>query len=92
VADEARIPRHRHRHRLARHACILTSDTRDFLKLLLWQAAQGSRQSMFYCRPTRRHPRDDSREDVVGVGVVECGLEQVCRCSRAVVLLHQAVT
>jgi len=46
-----------------------TSDTRDFLKLFLWQAERGS-------RPTRRHPRDDPREDVVSedVGVVECGL------------------
>jgi len=47
-----------------------TSDTRDFLKLFLWQAERGS-------RPTRRHPRDDPREDIgedVGVGVVECGL------------------
>ena len=33
---EVRIPRHRLR--LARHAYILTSDTRDFLKLFLWQA------------------------------------------------------
>jgi len=41
-----------------------TSDTRDFLKLFPWQAERGS-------RPTRRHPRDDPREDV---GVVECGL------------------
>ena len=43
-----------------------TSDTRDFLKLFLWQA-----------EPTRRHSRDDPREDVdedVGVGVVECQL------------------
>jgi len=39
-----------------------TSDTRDFLKLFLWQA-----------ETTRRHSRDDRREDV-GVGVVECGL------------------
>ena len=47
-----------------------TSDTRNFLKLVLWQAEQGS-------RPTRRHPRDDPREDVgvgIGIGVVECGL------------------
>ena len=47
-----------------------TSDTRDFLKLSLWQAKRGS-------RPTRRHPRNDPREDVgeyLGVGVVECGL------------------
>ena len=47
-----------------------TSDTRDFLKLFLWQAEGGS-------RPTRRHPRDDPREDVgedVGFGVVECDL------------------
>jgi len=37
---EACIPRRRHRLRLrfARHAYILTSDTRDFLKLFLWQA------------------------------------------------------
>jgi len=45
---------------------LYTSDTRDFLNLLLRQAERGS-------RPTRRHPRDDPREDV-GVGVVECGL------------------
>jgi len=47
-----------------------TSDTRDCLKLFLWQAERRS-------RPTRRHPRDDLREDFgedVGVGVVECGL------------------
>jgi len=49
-----------------------TSDTRDFLKLFLWQAE-------------RRHSRDDPREDVgeddgvgvrVGVCVVECQLNQ----------------
>ena len=47
-----------------------TSDARDFMKLFLWQAERGS-------RPTRRHPRDDSRDDVgenISVGVVECGL------------------
>jgi len=49
-----------------------TSDTRDLLKLLLWQAELGS-------RPTCRHPHDDPREDFgkdvgVAVGVVECGL------------------
>ena len=33
---KARIPRHRHR--LARHDYILTSDTRDFLELFLWQS------------------------------------------------------
>jgi len=43
-----------------------TSDTRDFLKLFLWQAERGS-------RPTRRNPRDDPCEDV-SVDVVECGL------------------
>jgi len=46
-----------------------TSDTRDFLKLFLWQLASWT---------TRRHSRDNpcenfSEEDV-GVGVVECGL------------------
>ena len=43
-----------------------SSDTRDFLELFLWQAERGS-------RPTRRHLRDDPREDVgedVGVSVV----------------------
>ena len=49
-----------------------TSDTRDCLKLFLWQAERRS-------RPTRRHPRKDRREDVgvgvrVGVGAVECAL------------------
>ena len=44
-----------------------TSDTRDFLKLFFWQAERGS-------RPTRRHRRDNPREDV---GVVECGLNSV---------------
>ena len=44
-----------------------TSDTRDFLKLFLWQAERGSRS-------IRRHSPDDPREDV-GVGVVECGLK-----------------
>jgi len=49
-----------------------TSDTRDFMKLFLWQAERGSRS-------TSRHPRDDPHEDVgedvgVRVGVVECGL------------------
>ena len=43
-----------------------TSDTRDFLKLFLWQAERGS-------RPTRR---DDPLEDV-GVGVVASGLKHV---------------
>jgi len=38
--------------RLARHAYILTSDTRDFLKLFLWLAEREN-------RPARRHPRDD---------------------------------
>jgi len=40
------------------------SDTRDFLKLFRWQAERGS-------RPTRRHARDDPRDDAgedVGVG------------------------
>jgi len=64
---KGRIPRHR----LARHAYILTSDTRDLPpKLFLRQAERGS-------RPTRRHTREDRREDAgedVGVGVVECGL------------------
>ena len=42
------------------------TDTRDFLKL--FHVAS---------RTTRRHSRDDPREDVgVGVGVVECGLNQ----------------
>jgi len=36
-------------------------ETRDFLELFLWQADRGS-------RPTRRHRRDDPREDV-GVSV-----------------------
>ena len=65
--SEARIPqsRHRHRHRLARHAYILTSDTRDFLKLFLWQAERGS-------RPTRRQSSRGCRH----VGVVECGLNE----------------
>ena len=49
---KARIPRHRHR--LARHAFIRTSDTRDFLKLFLWKAERGS-------RPTRRDPREYPR-------------------------------
>jgi len=47
-----------------------TSDTRDFLKIFLWQAERGS-------RPTHRHPRDDPCEGVgedAGVGVVECDL------------------
>jgi len=47
-----------------------TSDKRDFLKLFLLQVKRGS-------RPTRRHSRDNPREDVgedVGVVVVECGL------------------
>jgi len=61
----ARIPQRRHRHRhphiLAR-ILVDTSDTRDFLKLLLWKAE-------------RHRSRDDDGEDVgVGVGVVECGL------------------
>jgi len=50
-----------------------TSETGDFPKLFLWQAERGS-------RPTRRHPRDDHREDAgvcVDVGVVECGLNGV---------------
>jgi len=34
-----------------------SSDTRDFLKLFMWQAERGS-------RPTRRHPRDDPDKDV----------------------------
>jgi len=53
---------------------ILTSDTRDFLKLFLWQAERGR-------RPTRRHPRDDPCDAVgedVGVGVVECDLNVTC--------------
>jgi len=54
-------------HQLALHAYILTSDTRDFLKLFSWQAERGS-------RTTRRHPREDVGEDV-GVGVEECGLD-----------------
>jgi len=42
-------------------AYILASDTRDFLKLFLWQA--------------ERHADEDVGEDIgVGVGVVECGL------------------
>ena len=41
-----------------------TSDTRDFLKLFLWQAERGS------C-PTRRHPRDDHRPR---------GCRRECRC------------
>ena len=49
------IPRHRH--------------PRDFLKLFLWQAERGSRQ-------TGRNPREDVGEDDVGVGVVECGLNE----------------
>jgi len=44
---------------------MLTSDTRDFLKLFLRDAE----------RQTRRHSRDDPREDV-GVGVVEWALIQ----------------
>jgi len=36
--NKGRIPRCRHLLRLARHAYILTSDTRDFLKLFLRQA------------------------------------------------------
>ena len=45
-----------------------TSDTRDFQKLFAWQAERGS-------RPTRRHHRDDLREDVVeAAGILECGL------------------
>jgi len=43
------------------------SDTRDFLKLFLWQAER-----------TRLHSRDDPREDVgvgVRVGFVECQLK-----------------
>jgi len=43
------------------------SDTRDFPKLFLRQAERGS-------RPTRRHPRDDPRDD--GGEDVECGLNQ----------------
>jgi len=40
-----------------------TSDTRrDFLKLFPWQAEQKSRR-------TRRHPRDDPREDVGAMSV-----------------------
>jgi len=44
-----------------------TSDTRDFLKLFLWQA--------------KRHAcRKDVGEDVgVGVGVVECGINITCQ-------------
>ena len=65
---KGRIPRHRHRHIVARILAD-TSDTRDFLKLFLWQAEQGSRQ-------TRRYPRDDPRENVGDdVGVVVCGLK-----------------
>ena len=53
-----------------------TSDTRDFLKLFLWQADRGS-------RPTHRHTRDDPREDV-GVSIVECGLNAATLESHAI--------
>jgi len=52
-----------------RHAYILTSDTRDFLKLFLRQAERAS-------RPTRLAGED------VGVGVVECGLNCDNRLAR----------
>ena len=46
-----------------------TSDTRDFLKLSLWQAECMGKVA----RHAGRHPGDDPREDV---GVVECGLHE----------------
>ena len=49
-------------------------------KLFMWQAERGS-------RPTRRHPRDDPREDV-GVGVVECGLHRTRPARRTVPARH----
>jgi len=42
-----------------------------------WLRAHSKTSTPTPTRPTRRHPRDDLREDVgeaVGVGVVQCGL------------------
>jgi len=68
---KAGIPRHRHRHGSAR----ILADTSD---------AQFPEVIPMASSTTRRHSRDDPREDVgeevrvgVGVGIVECQLKAV---------------